>query len=72
MQMSQTEFPAARPPVADTERFLQSLLATHGDDFLAKIFGENAKDSMKAMGGVHNVAVALSREFGNWGFMTWI
>ena len=49
-----------RPPVADTQNFLESLLMAHGKNFFAKIFGPAAKDEMAAMGGVHDVAVALT------------
>lgn len=54
-------FSAVRPPVTDTANFLQSLLSAHGKNFLAKIFGDKAKDNLTGMGGVEEVAVALSR-----------
>jgi hypothetical protein len=54
-------FAAVRPPVTDTANFLNSLLAAHGKNFLAKIFGDKAKDNLTGMGGVEEVAVALSQ-----------
>lgn len=47
----------------ETAAFLKALLNAHGNDFLAKLFGPRARDQLKQMGGVDQVAVALSREF---------
>ena len=32
--------PARRPPVEETSSFLKSLLASHGPDYLEKLFGK--------------------------------
>lgn len=52
---------AIRPPVEETASFLKALLQAHGKDFLVKLFGPTAKESLAAMGGVDKVAVALSQ-----------
>lgn len=52
---------AIRPPVEETAAFLKALLQAHGKDFLVKLFGPTAKDSLAAMGGVDKVAVTLSQ-----------
>ncbi|MFH4982578.1 hypothetical protein AB6A40_009287 [Gnathostoma spinigerum] len=52
---------AIRPPVEETTSFLKALLNAHGDDFLEKLFGARAKNSLEKMGGVEKVAVALSQ-----------
>ncbi|KAL7073567.1 hypothetical protein ACQ4LE_007297 [Meloidogyne hapla] len=52
---------AIRPPVEETVAFLKALLQAHGKDFLEKLFGEEARNSLAGMGGVDKVAVALSQ-----------
>ncbi|XP_047736427.1 prohormone-4 isoform X3 [Hyalella azteca] len=61
---------AKRPPVEETASFLNSLLASHGPNYLEKLFGVKARNALKKMGGVRNVAIALSQsqtidEFGH-------
>lgn len=51
---------AKRPPVEETASFLQSLVASHGPNYLEKLFGSKARDHMKPLGGVEKVAIALS------------
>ncbi|XP_055333226.1 IDLSRF-like peptide [Paramacrobiotus metropolitanus] len=51
---------AKRPPVQETATFFHNLLKSHGSNFLEKVFGPVAKNNMEKMGGVANVAVALS------------
>lgn len=51
---------AKRPPVEETASFLQSLLASHGPNYLEKLFGTKARNALKPLGGVQQVAVALS------------
>ncbi|CAG0891823.1 unnamed protein product [Darwinula stevensoni] len=51
---------ARRPPVEETVSFLQSLLASHGPNYLEKLFGPKARDALMPLGGVQNVAIALS------------
>jgi len=51
---------AKRPPVEETAQFLQSLLASHGLDYLEKMFGTKARNALKPLGGVERVAIALS------------
>lgn len=51
---------AKRPPVEETASFLQSLLASHGPNYLEKLFGTKARDALKSLGGVDKVAIALS------------
>ncbi|XP_033343067.1 prohormone-4 isoform X1 [Megalopta genalis] len=51
---------AKRPPVEETASFLQSLLASHGPNYLEKLFGTKARDTLKPLGGVNAVAIALS------------
>lgn len=51
---------AKRPPVEETASFLQSLLASHGPNYLEKLFGNKARDTLKPLGGVEKVAIALS------------
>ncbi|GIY74334.1 prohormone-4 [Caerostris extrusa] len=53
-------FPAKRPPVEETANFLQALLANHGPNYLEKLFGSKARDALAPLGGVNQVAVALS------------
>lgn len=55
--------PAKRPPVEETASFLQSLLASHGPNYLEKLFGTKARDTLKPLGGVDKVAIALSGKF---------
>merc|ERR1712179_894402 len=51
---------ARRPPVEETSSFLKSLLASHGPNYLEKLFGPKARNNMQALGGPDNVAIALS------------
>ncbi|XP_034486608.1 IDLSRF-like peptide [Drosophila innubila] len=51
---------AKRPPVEETASFLQSLIASHGPNYLEKLFGSKARDALAPMGGVEPVAIALS------------
>uniref|UniRef100_T1ITS0 Prohormone-4 n=1 Tax=Strigamia maritima TaxID=126957 RepID=T1ITS0_STRMM len=51
---------AKRPPVDETANFLQSLLGNHGPNYLEKLFGSKARDALAPLGGVQNVAIALS------------
>lgn len=51
---------ARRPPVEETTSFLNSLLASHGPNYLEKIFGSKARDRLRELGGVNEVAIALS------------
>ncbi|XP_044765879.1 IDLSRF-like peptide [Coccinella septempunctata] len=51
---------AKRPPVEETGSFLKSLLASHGPNYLEKLFGNKARDALKPLGGVDKVAIALS------------
>ncbi|XP_021924839.1 IDLSRF-like peptide isoform X1 [Zootermopsis nevadensis] len=51
---------AKRPPVEETASFLQSLLASHGPNYLEKLFGSKARDALAPLGGVEKVAIALS------------
>jgi len=51
---------AKRPPVDETANFLQNLLANHGPNYLEKLFGSKARDALDPLGGVQNVAIALS------------
>lgn len=53
---------AKRPPVEETASFLQSLLASHGPNYLEKLFGSKARDALAPLGGVNMVAIALSGE----------
>lgn len=52
--------PAKRPPVEETASFLQSLIASHGPNYLEKLFGSKARDALEPLGGVEKVAIALS------------
>merc|ERR1711983_285444 len=51
---------ARRPPVEETTSFLNSLLASHGPNYLEKLFGSKARHRLREMGGVNTVAIALS------------
>lgn len=51
---------AKRPPVEETSNFLQSLIASHGPNYLEKLFGLKARDALAPLGGVEKVAIALS------------
>lgn len=51
---------ARRPPVEETTGFLKSLLASHGPDYLEKLFGPKARNNLADLGGVEQVAIALS------------
>ena len=52
--------PARRPPVEETTSFLNSLLASHGPNYLEKLFGSKARHRLRELGGVNQVAIALS------------
>lgn len=52
---------AKRPPVEETASFLNSLLASHGPNYLEKLFGSKARSALKKLGGVRKVAIALSQ-----------
>jgi len=54
---------ARRPPVEETASFLQSLLSSHGSNFLEILFGPRARNNMKKLGGVQNVAIVLSESY---------
>ncbi|TRY78731.1 hypothetical protein TCAL_12846 [Tigriopus californicus] len=61
---------ARRPPVEETASFLNSLLASHGPNYLEKLFGSKARHRLRDLGGVDQVAIALSEsqtieDFGN-------
>ncbi|KAK8396108.1 hypothetical protein O3P69_005307 [Scylla paramamosain] len=61
---------AKRPPVEETASFLHSLLASHGPNYLEKLFGNKARNALEPLGGVQKVAIALSEsqtidEFGD-------
>ena len=47
----------------ETASFLQSLLASHGPNYLEKLFGTKARDTLKPLGGVNTVAIALSGNY---------
>ncbi|XP_064489618.1 prohormone-4-like isoform X1 [Ornithodoros turicata] len=51
---------AKRPPVEETANFLQTLLINHGPNYLEKLFGPKARDALAPLGGVQQVAIALS------------
>lgn len=51
---------ARRPPVEETTSFLNSLLASHGPNYLEALFGRKARNRLAKLGGVDNVAIALS------------
>ena len=53
-------FSARRPPVEETTSFLNSLLASHGPNYLEKLFGPKARHRLRELGGVNTVAIALS------------
>lgn len=53
-------YTAKRPPVEETASFLQSLLSSHGPNYLEKLFGGKARDALEPLGGVEKVAIALS------------
>ena len=59
---------AKRPPVEETASFLQSLLASHGPNYLEKLFGSKARDALQPLGGVEKVAIALSGTSTQWNF----
>uniref|UniRef100_A0A915D8N0 Prohormone-4 n=1 Tax=Ditylenchus dipsaci TaxID=166011 RepID=A0A915D8N0_9BILA len=52
---------AVRPPVEETASFLRALLNAHGNNFLVKLFGPKANNQLQGMGGVDQVAVAISQ-----------
>ena len=56
-------FAARRPPVEETASFLNSLLTSHGPNYLEKLFGSKARHRLRALGGVNAVAIALSRKY---------
>lgn len=58
--MISIEILAKRPPVEETASFLQSLIASHGPNYLEKLFGSKARDHLAPLGGVEKVAISLS------------
>ena len=54
---------ARRPPVEETTSFLNSLLHSHGPDYLSKLFGPKARHNLRELGGVNQVAIALSGKY---------
>lgn len=44
----------------ETSNFLQALLASHGPNYLEKLFGTKARDALAPLGGVEKVAISLS------------
>ena len=44
----------------ETTSFLNSLLASHGPNYLEKLFGPKARHRLRELGGVNTVAIALS------------
>ena len=56
---------AKRPPVEETAAFLNSLLQSHGPNYLVKLFGKKAHNALEPMGGVQRVAIALSGKIFN-------
>ena len=49
-----------RPGWFESENFLKSLIASHGPNYLEKIFGPKARNRLRDLGGVGNVADALA------------
>ena len=47
----------------ETTSFLNSLLASHGPNYLEKLFGTKARHRLRELGGVNTVAIALSGEY---------
>lgn len=39
---------------------MQSLIASHGPNYLEKLFGSKARDALAPLGGVEKVAISLS------------
>jgi hypothetical protein len=46
--------------VEETASFLQSLLASHGPNYLEKLFGSKARDALAPLGGVEKVNIIFS------------
>ena len=44
----------------ETSSFLKSLLASHGPNYLEKLFGPKARNNLHNLGGVDKVAIARS------------
>ena len=44
----------------ETASFLSNLLATHGVNYLERLFGRRARHGLRLMGGVDQVSIALS------------
>ena len=51
---------ALRPPVEETTSFLSSVLDNHGPNYLEILLGPKARNNLKQLGGVENVAIVLS------------
>ena len=51
---------ARRHPVEETVSFLNNMLSTHGVNYLERLFGRRARHSLRMMGGVDQVSIALS------------
>ena len=47
----------------ETTSFLNSLLASHGPNYLEKLFGSKARHRLRDLGGVNTVAIALSGKY---------
>jgi len=54
---------AIRPPFESVTNFLNDLLQNHGPNFFEAFFGPKARNQFKDMGGVDNVAIALSESW---------
>ena len=54
---------ARRPPVEETASFLNNMLSTHGVNYLERLFGKGAMHSLRMMGVVDQVSIALSGGF---------
>lgn len=44
----------------ETASFLQSLIQSHGPNYLEKLFGSKARDALAPLGGIDKVAITLS------------
>ena len=51
---------ARRPPVEDIKGFLKYILATHGPNFIKKLFGPKTRKQIVKIGGVGNIANIIS------------
>lgn len=46
--------------VDETTSLLNSLMASHGANYLEKVFGRKARNRLAQLGGVNKVAIAVS------------